>query len=120
MYQQPLYTPFQQSQDYTQQGMQNSGQGNSGLIGGLLKSYLGTVTGGLIGGGGGDTTPAFEGAGQASQAYPQMPAGGQSMDQQAPIMSMQGMGAFLNQYMQTNTPYGNATDAIGKKAGWWE
>jgi len=103
-YQQPRYTPFTPASgpDYAMQG--NPLTPKSGLIGGLIKSYLGGVTGGIIGGGGDEqkSTPATSGAPAQT--------GFMGAAQQAPSQ-------MFDQFQQQNPMVGGAMQGIGNAMG---
>ena len=106
------YTQMPQSQDYTQQGMSNSGWGKKGLLGGLVQSYIGGLTGGAVASGApaaetggpsaaGSQLPAIQQPAETGQPVDMMQAGMQRSPMQNP---MQKLGGDLMAYAEQQRP----------------
>ena len=121
MYQQAQYTPFSPGPGFDQKT--DIDIGKSGIIGGLIKSYLGSITGGIVGGGG----EAQAGAAQQAPSSGQM-LGANAMPQQS--QQQQGLGNFVqnldNNFQQAyqaanqNSQLGQIYSNVGQQTGWWE
>ena len=116
---QAQYTPFNPGPGFDQKT--DIDIGKSGLVGGLIKSYLGSITGGIIGGGG----DVQAGAPQQAPSSGQM-LGANAMPQQ---QQGQGLGSYVqnlgNNFQQAyqnanqNSQLGQAANSVGEITGWW-